>query len=147
MTGKADEYQPLPTDGKKIVKDYVLQDIQERVKFGYDKYGHYLETDNGRDALWDAYQEVLDLVMYLRQAILERDTDAMHMWNIKLAQTVVDLRQENFHLRRALELYAEPDHWQDGIIFDEWTLNPQGNLIAKEALNKPHVPNREGVDS
>jgi len=37
------------------------------------KYGTYLQTHNGRDALWDAYQEAMDLCMYLRQAILERD--------------------------------------------------------------------------
>lgn len=28
---------------------------------------------NGRDALLDAYQEALDLVVYLRQVIYERD--------------------------------------------------------------------------
>ena len=36
------------------------------------KYGIMLQTDNGREALWDAYQEALDLAMYLRQAILEK---------------------------------------------------------------------------
>jgi hypothetical protein len=30
-------------------------------------------TNNGRDSLMDAYQEALDLVMYLRQAIEERN--------------------------------------------------------------------------
>jgi len=36
------------------------------------KYHTYLLTHNGRDALIDAYQEALDLAMYLRQAIEER---------------------------------------------------------------------------
>lgn len=68
----ADEPQPAPKPGNKIVLDYVVIDIQNRAEMGKRKYGTYLETNNGRDALWDAYQEALDLVIYLRQAILER---------------------------------------------------------------------------
>jgi len=30
---------------------------------------------NGRDALKDAYEEALDLAMYLKQAMIERDLD------------------------------------------------------------------------
>jgi len=51
----------------------VLADIQARVEAGEAKYGTKLMTHNGRDPLWDAYQEAIDLVMYLRQAILERE--------------------------------------------------------------------------
>lgn len=65
--------QPTPAPGKQVVYEYVLRDIQERVAAGEKKYGTKLMTFNGRDALWDAYEEALDLVMYLRQAILERD--------------------------------------------------------------------------
>lgn len=69
----ASEYQPNPQPGQQNVADYVLADIRERVEAGERKYGTRLQTFNGRDALWDAYQEALDLVMYLRQAILERN--------------------------------------------------------------------------
>ncbi len=69
----ASEYQPDPHKGQLVVLGYVLRDLQERAEAGHEKYGAYLETHNGRDALWDAYQEALDLAMYLRQAILERD--------------------------------------------------------------------------
>lgn len=68
----ASAHQPDPTPGKQEVAKFVLQDIQERIGAGYKKYGTKLMTHNGRDALWDAYQEAIDLVMYLRQAILER---------------------------------------------------------------------------
>ena len=68
---KASERQPKPEPGREIVLDYVLSDLQERAETGKARYGVYLETHNGRDPLWDAYQEALDLVMYLRQAILE----------------------------------------------------------------------------
>lgn len=66
--------QPPPTPGHGRVLDYVLADMAERAESGKQKYGTYLEVYNGRDPLWDAYQEALDLVMYLRQALLERDS-------------------------------------------------------------------------
>lgn len=71
--GSATEHQPPPKPGREVVADYVLADIQARVEAGEAKYGTKLMTHNGRDPLWDAYQEAIDLVMYLRQAILERE--------------------------------------------------------------------------
>jgi len=41
---------------------------------GKERYGTRLQPFNGRDPFIDAYQEVLDLAVYLRQAIYERDT-------------------------------------------------------------------------
>jgi hypothetical protein len=72
-SNKSATHQPPPTPGREVVADYVLSDIEERVRVGKDRYGTKLMTHNGRDALYDAYQEALDLVMYLRQVILERD--------------------------------------------------------------------------
>ena len=63
--------QPPPTEGQKIVVDCVIQDLHLRAEAGKKKYGTYLKTHNGRNALVDAYQEALDLAMYLKQAILE----------------------------------------------------------------------------
>jgi hypothetical protein len=40
---------------------------------GVRKYGTPLQAHNGRDGLMDAYQEALDLAVYLRQLIAERD--------------------------------------------------------------------------
>lgn len=45
----------------------VLTDMAARNEFGIAKYGVPLQSHNGRDALVDAYQEVLDLTAYLRQ--------------------------------------------------------------------------------
>ena len=64
--------QPEPIGDGEIVLTKVLEDIKARAEFGKDMYGTYLRTRNGRDALMDAYQEALDLCMYLAQAILER---------------------------------------------------------------------------
>lgn len=65
--------QPPPQPGRQEVLALVLQDLQDRAVIGEPKYGVRLMTHNGRDAMWDAYQEALDLAMYLRQAIAERD--------------------------------------------------------------------------
>jgi nucleoside phosphorylase len=64
--------EPRPIQGRSKVLDYVMSDLAQRAEMGTEKYGTYLMTQNGRDPLWDAYQEVLDLAMYLRQEILER---------------------------------------------------------------------------
>ncbi len=66
-------YEPAPIPNKsKPIWDLVREDIDERNKDGIKKYGTPLQAGNGRDALVDAYQEALDLVVYLRQAIEER---------------------------------------------------------------------------
>ena len=65
--------EPPPKGGKLVIVDLVEADIRARAEEHRPKYGFYLESHNGRDALMDAYQEALDLCMYLRQAIAERD--------------------------------------------------------------------------
>lgn len=50
----------------------VYGDLEARVKQGLQTYGEVLTTNNGRDALWDLYEELLDACMYIRQAIEER---------------------------------------------------------------------------
>ncbi len=64
--------QPAPSPGNVNVGELVLADIQARIDLGKAKYGTLLQTGNGRDALLDAYQEAIDLTMYLKQALLER---------------------------------------------------------------------------
>lgn len=48
--------------------------MQKRDEMGLRKYGTRLQAGNGRDALKDAYEEALDLAVYLRQVIAERDS-------------------------------------------------------------------------
>ena len=67
------EPQPTPSQGRTIIPPLVIEDIKRRSKKGYKKYGTELMSFNGRDALVDAYQEALDLAMYLRQVIAERE--------------------------------------------------------------------------
>lgn len=45
----------------------LIPDMLERDRIGRERYGVPLRVWNGRDALADAYQEALDLVVYLEQ--------------------------------------------------------------------------------
>lgn len=81
----ATKVQPLPTgegipiahlvkqdlidvvDGSVLVQN----DIDARIAEGEKKYGDVLRAHNGRNAVLDAYQECLDMVVYLRQAVEE----------------------------------------------------------------------------
>lgn len=65
--------EPEPTGDGEVVVDMVIKDLGDRAEFGENKYGTKLRTNNGRNALMDAYQEAIDLVMYLRQEIAERE--------------------------------------------------------------------------
>lgn len=72
MVSRANQNEPPPIKGNKPILPLVIQDLEVRAKMGKQKYGTLLESHNGRDALMDAYQEILDLTMYLRQLIEER---------------------------------------------------------------------------
>lgn len=72
MTANTPQPTPVPNDHP-AVWDLVIADMQARDQLGTEKYKTRLQPHNGRDALTDAYQESLDLAVYLRQAIFERD--------------------------------------------------------------------------
>lgn len=67
-----DQPPPIQND-RPALWPLVIAEMQERDHVGRTRYGTPLQPHNGRDALVDAYQEALDLVVYLRQAIYERD--------------------------------------------------------------------------
>lgn len=68
------EDQPLPTDSNSpLMHDLVCADVQARKELGTSRYGKALQANNGRDALLDLYQELLDATAYARQSLFERD--------------------------------------------------------------------------
>lgn len=67
------EDQPPPKlNDSRPVWEMVIEDMRARDHVGRERYGTPLQVHNGRDALVDAYQEALDLAVYLRQAIEEQ---------------------------------------------------------------------------
>lgn len=61
----------IPNDGP-CVQDLVIADIEARKQVGIRKYGTVLQPFNGRDALMDLYQELLDAAVYIRQVLEEQ---------------------------------------------------------------------------
>lgn len=75
---------PVPNETASM-HDLVAEDLQKRKEFGYRKYGTLLQAGNGRDPLTDAYEEVLDHSVYLRQAIIERaEMRGLLEWGLNL---------------------------------------------------------------
>lgn len=68
---------PIKTSGPAIV-DLVIADFGERDRVGVETYGARLQAHNGRDSLRDAYEEALDLALYLRQRIEEGGAKAFY---------------------------------------------------------------------
>lgn len=68
------EPDPIKTDEKPIW-ELVIEDMRQRDNEGRKKYGTPLQVSNGRDPLIDAYQEVLDLAVYMRQEIERRQNE------------------------------------------------------------------------
>ena len=67
--------QPAPqrNERSREVVPLVAEDLRLRVEMGNLSYGQPLLSHDGRDSLVDAYQEALDLALYLRKMLLERD--------------------------------------------------------------------------
>lgn len=67
-----DQQLPVRNDNPEIHK-LVTADIEARRQLGISRYGMPLQAGNGRDALQDLYEELLDACAYIRQVIAERD--------------------------------------------------------------------------
>lgn len=75
MSEPSIKQQPMPVHNDyPAVWDLVKIDIEARDVFGASQYKTRLQPHNGRDYLVDVYQEALDLVVYLRGVIFERDS-------------------------------------------------------------------------
>lgn len=61
------------TDKQPSMWALVYNDMGTRDDYGNRQYGRPLAPRPGFDALKEAYEEALDLVVYLRTALYERD--------------------------------------------------------------------------
>lgn len=76
------EPNPVP-NGNVAVWETVIKDMHDRNELGIKRYNTPLQPFNGRNALIDAYQESLDLAVYLRQRILEDELSKDELIDIK----------------------------------------------------------------
>ena len=63
---------PVVNNGP-VIQNLVIDDMHDRLSLGIERYGTGLQANNGRDMLKDAYEEALDLCVYLRGMMYERD--------------------------------------------------------------------------
>lgn len=61
---------PVPNSNI-FITDLVIKDLEKRREIGIQTYGTPLQAFNGRNGLLDAYEEALDLCVYLRQCLEE----------------------------------------------------------------------------
>lgn len=102
---KAANEQPAPVaNDRPAVWPLVVEDMKARDAVGRQRYGVPLQPNNGRDALRDAYEEALDLAVYLKQALLENGDQLGS--RIALAGKLSRLEEENKRLRNDLERVA-----------------------------------------
>jgi hypothetical protein len=71
----------------------IQSDFEARIQLGVQRYGHRLETFNGRDALLDQYQELLDATQYAKQVCLETPGAGPHARYWALMRMVFDTKE------------------------------------------------------
>lgn len=84
-----EQRMPVPNDSPSV-QGMVRADLETRELIGRQRYGTALQPHNGRDALRDLYEELLDACCYIRQAIAERDTAAVSV-DLEDARRIFDL--------------------------------------------------------
>jgi hypothetical protein len=73
--GREGDSQPMPIPNDEPgIHTMVISDLRDREALGVRRYGTKLQAGNGRNALRDAYDECLDMAVYLKQAIVEAES-------------------------------------------------------------------------
>ena len=67
-----EQRKPIKNDNEPII-DLVFQDLEERKAKGLETYGVLLQPFNGRNAIKDISDELLDAVIYTKQLEVERN--------------------------------------------------------------------------
>lgn len=91
--------QPNPVlNDNPSIHDLVIEEINYppliwllliRKEKGLETYGVPLQVFNGRDALWDAIEEIVDLIVYLKQALIERNLSLFNLLKLRLLYFIV----------------------------------------------------------
>lgn len=101
--------QPMPTGDGQSVFTLVFADLMAREEKGIETYGTSLKTRNGRDAMQDLYEELLDAALYIRQVIAERHDTQL---------------EANEQMRKAMDTLDSPGCLSPGTITINASLPP-----------------------
>lgn len=84
--------EPAVRETREVI-EMVISDARERDRVGRERYGVPLTPRNGRDSIVDAYQEALDLVVYLRNEMEEHDEPGMSLLYVSAQSLAIQLRE------------------------------------------------------
>lgn len=75
----------------------LMKELNDRKAIGLETYGTYLQAFNGRNAEQDAIEEIVDMICYLKQGVLEGKTylEPIYHRAIALALDAINLRAIN----------------------------------------------------
>lgn len=76
-----DQMAPIPNE-RPSAHDLVSDDMLERKAYGLNKYASLLQAGNGRNALQDLYEELMDAVVYVRTELEERRENISFAWDL-----------------------------------------------------------------
>ena len=141
MTTNLSKPEPPPIPNNKTpVWELVIADMRERDASGRAKYGGPLQPFNGRRPLVDAYQEVLDLAVYLRQQLYE--TEARE----RVGELIQDERDDQaVALTRARELRQQAEDMcaqrtRERDAMERRALAAEASLAAERERLAPQFP-------
>ena len=112
-----DQPLPVPNDGPSMHdlvcedlkhRPWLLQagavavDVQARKLLGLERYDSLLQAHNGRDALLDLYEELLDAVAYARQVQEERNRIAGSLAAVRIYEELLGVLNRVRRLRNEL---------------------------------------------
>lgn len=86
---EGDQPLPVPND-REDVQSLVMADLAARREVGIQRYGTALQPFNGRSALRDLYEELLDAACYARQRLVE---DEPQVETERLADVLHEMRR------------------------------------------------------
>jgi len=122
---------PVPND-RPSIHDLVIADMEERKALGKRRYNSLLQAGNGRDALVDLYQELLDACAYARQMIEERNTVTVTCDQAAAIrdQAVGEPREEKLHL--IAQAVADPSSFVPDLSSPPF--EPRARYVARAVL-------------
>ncbi len=102
--------QPMPDNKGRPVIPWLIDKLQERREHGIRKYGAELHTQNGRKSVYDAFEEIEDMAIYMAQLIMEleelKDLKTV-FWLISLVDKERDYKFRDIFIHRAMSIAKE----------------------------------------
>jgi len=92
--------------GDKETRDLISRDMRQRDQFGFRKYGTRLQSGNGRNSFIDAYQELLDYIVYLKQCEIEGDK---HQYLYETAIVMITMMKKEIEKRNTTKKSSNYD--------------------------------------